>query len=143
MKDFNKIINIEFDETNRIVHLQFNELLKFEFHIEFKEYSNYVENYVGNIASTDNRCYLVIDMHNLIIEPNMKNLYIAHAQKMYQNFLHHNGVARYGAQITRVTVKISHKEKLKQDPHLFRNKEEAYEYIYNLIKQNKTAKIEQ
>jgi hypothetical protein len=85
------------------------------------------------------RIYLVINMANLIIEPELKTDYAAHAREISDKYLMPGGVARYGYQITRITVRVGYNEYLSEDPNIFDSRQEAYDYIYSLIEKDKTV----
>lgn len=83
----------------------------------------------------DGRFYLIVDMSNLIIEPELTDIYAKHAGAICEKYIFPDGVARYGFEITRVTVRRGHEEYLNKDPNIFNSRQDAYVYINSLIEQ--------
>jgi len=79
------------------------------------------------------RFYVVVDLSGLVIDTNLAQAYGARAQKMAKGYLEPNGFARYGYQITRVTVMLASESSPDFEKNLFSTREEAFEYIRTLI----------
>ncbi len=54
---------------------------------------------------------MIVDLTKFIIEPKLSNCYAEKIQTIAQNCLFPNGLARYGYQITRMTVRLGHEKK--------------------------------
>jgi hypothetical protein len=135
-----KIFNIDqvvvdFDEEHRILHAAYvtavHPTTPEHLEVIFTAFKNLLEKYAG----TD-RIYLIVDMTNFIVEPELKAAYAYHAREIYEKYIYPRGVARYGYQITRITVRSSHGEYLNESPNIFNSREEAENYIHSLIRQN-------
>lgn len=126
----------EFDEQRRILHVAYRRRVHptTEEHLEkvFANFRRLMDDY-----TQAGRIYLIIDMSNLIIEPDLKAFYIGHARSVIEKYIMPRGVARYGFQITRITVRAGYQQYMDEPPNVFNSREEAYQYIYSLIKKNK------
>ncbi|MEZ5360538.1 MAG: hypothetical protein R3F48_17120 [Candidatus Zixiibacteriota bacterium] len=125
-------VRVDFDKQKNIIHIGFGE--EVTIHTENELYAMYgkFEQYLKSLGS-DRRYYLVIDMSNLIINQNLAHQYAMEISRLSKKYLHDDGIARYGYQMTRIVVKRAHEEYLNKDPRLFGNKKEAYDYIESLI----------
>jgi hypothetical protein len=123
----------EFDEQNRILHTAYScrvhPTSETHLNIIFSAYKEKVAQFAES-----GRVYLIIDMSNLIIEPDLKAAYAAQAKDIIEKYIMPHGVARYGFQITRITVRAGYDRYMHDAPNIFNSKEEAYDYIYSLIK---------
>lgn len=124
-------ITSEFDSEKRILHLSLEEKhcvrTKAQMEEDFLILYRLVEEYAAQKP-----VYLILDITNLVIDPDLAGVYAKCAEKLNSRFVYPNGAARYGSQITRVTVKRAHREYLDNDPALFFTREEAYAYIENV-----------
>ena len=122
----------EFDEQNRILHTAYSRRVHpaTEEHLDiiFSAYKNKLA-----LFAASERIYLIVDMSNLIIEPELKAGYAAQAKDIIEKYVKPHGVARYGFQITRITVRAGYDRYMHDNPNIFNSREEAYRYIYSLI----------
>lgn len=132
-----KIIG-EFDENKRIFHLSATEVLRIESKQQLEELCSAVFSKLSKYVDSD-RCYMIVDLSKFAIDPKLTDCYAEKIQTISENCLYFNGLARYGYQITRMTVRKGHETKISGDPNLFGNKQEAYEFINNLIQQKSSA----
>ena len=123
---------VEYDEHHRIVHISVKKprRLTTKRHLEqaFARLREVLDTYID-----EGRVYLIIDMSNLIIEPDLKSIYAALAHAISEKYIAPHGIARYGYQITRVTVRTGYSDHLREEPNIFNSREEAYTYIHALI----------
>ena len=85
------------------------------------------------------RCYFIVDISMIAIDNHLANEYMRHVQKLLDAYIHPNGIARYGFEITRITAMEGHRHMAdEKDPHLFATRDEAYAYILGLIRRRTT-----
>lgn len=126
---------VNFDEERRILHVAY----RYRVHpttiehldIVFASFRKMLDKYTDS-----GRVYLIIDMTNIIVEPNLKSAYAERARPIIEKYVMPRGVARYGYQITRITVRASYREHMGESPNIFNSREEAYDYITSLIEKN-------
>jgi hypothetical protein len=82
------------------------------------------------------RMYMIIDVTNLIIPPELSRLYGRLAAEVYNTYAFSNGIARFGHQITRVAVRRGYMDYMDDEPNLFGTRTEAENYIRALIARN-------
>jgi hypothetical protein len=136
------LFQFEFDGDNRILHLSYRSVL----YIKTEErlrllmggFSEYLQSHFGT-----ERIYIVINMSRLIIEPELSRLYGQLAGEISDAFTHPNGIARYGHQITRITVRRGYTEYRNEDPNLFGTRVEAEGFIRSLIARTRAESPEQ
>jgi len=78
--------------------------------------------------------FLVVDLSKIIIEPDEIGEYSRIVKSIMDTYLYPNGIARYGFDIGRITIRLSHASFLDGDPNLFNTREEAIRYIILLAK---------
>jgi len=133
-------LDLEFDQTRRILHIGF----KSRIHPTTKEQLDRKFAVLGEILgpyTKSGRVYLIINMSNVIFEPELKTAYVANAQAIQDKYIMPDGIARYGFQITRITVRQGYAEQSGEDPHIFNSREEAFAYIEALIERHQSAGI--
>lgn len=132
MKD---IVITEFDEARRILHLayrkKFHPTTKEHLDLLFASFRQLLDTYIGS-----GRIYLIVDMTNFIVEPELKAVYASHARAVSEKYIMPHGIARYGFQITRITVRAGYEAYITDSPNIFNSREEAFEYINSLIEKN-------
>jgi len=130
----------DFDEEKRILHLscrnKTHPTTKEHLRIKFDAFRELLAKYTAT-----GRIYLIIDMSNFILEPELIKLYAREAKRIRDIYIMPNGIARYGFQITRITVRQSYTQYLGEDPNIFNSRQEAYSYIYSLIEEHKRSGI--
>jgi hypothetical protein len=134
------IYDIGFDESRRILHLAHKRTLHptTPAHLEtiFQALRRELDQYISA-----GRIYLIINMTNFILEPDMKTRYAELARGIRDIYIMPNGIARYGFQITRITVRQSYDRYLCESPNIFNSRGEAFAYINSLIDRHKKAGI--
>ena len=133
MPDLEKII-AEFDPDYRIVHITAKEPLKFSKVEEALAFSKKVQSILNDFLSPG-RGYMITDYSKIIIDPGLIDTYGQEMRIIMDTYLYPNGVARYGFEITRITAKMSHANFLGGTPNLFDTREEAFEFIRGLTKE--------
>lgn len=123
----------EFDEEYRIMHLSASKPIEVKTKQELKMLCQEVGMRLQNYAD-GKRCFMVVDLGAIIIEPDLAESYSQKVQAMTDNFLYPSGLIRYGYQMTRVTAKIGYQTGKLKNLLLFPTKFEAYDYIKKLKK---------
>jgi hypothetical protein len=126
---------IDFDEKHRILHIAYRRTIHPTSEKNLDAIFSAFEEVLAEYTKSG-RIYLIIDMTNIIIEPELKAAYIARARAIMDKYIFPGGIARYGFQITRITVRAGFDQYTHDNPNIFNSKEEAYEYIYSLIEKN-------
>jgi len=124
--------DLTFDDNRRILHLGYKERYHIATEIDLKTTMTAFDSMLHQL-SAQGRIYLIVDMSNLIIEPELSEAYARFVQHITETHVMPGGIARYGYQITRVTVRLGYAEYLDDSPNIFGSREEAYDYIYSLI----------
>ncbi len=125
-------LNLTFDDSRRILHLGYKEPFHIATEIDLKATMTAFDSLLCQL-SVEGRIYLIIDMSNLIIEPELSEAYAHYVRHITETHVMPGGIARHGYQITRITVRRGYAEYLDDSPNIFGSREEAYEYIYSLI----------
>ena len=130
------IYKIKFDESLHIMQLGYDKPVhlrtKNQLVVFFDTFRTICDRY-----KSSGRFYLIINMTNLVIEPELCCIYAQNAKSIIDNYIIPDGVARYGHQITRLTVRRAYSDHLGEDPHIFSSFAEASAHIQNLISKNK------
>lgn len=135
MTQIQDYLEIEFDKSARILHLSY----KAKIHATTRQHLDAKFTALRSILNKyaeHGRIYLIIDMSNFIMDPELKSSYAAHAKAISEQYIMPRGIARYGYQITRITVRAGYRD-LGESPNIFGTREEAYDYIYALIKEQR------
>jgi len=124
-----------FDRHTNIVEIAYRD----DFHInnekELRQYFSAVSEYLESIKQYG-EVYIIVDISNFVVEPNLASTYAELVDVLTRKYLHKNGIARYGYQITRITLKRAYEEYLERNPNIFRTKNEAYKYIESISKKD-------
>lgn len=135
-----EIFVTEFDEARRILHMAYKRTIHpttpAHLEMKFKIFREMLDQYIPT-----GKIYLIIDMTNFILEPDLKTKYAELARLIRDEYIMPNGIARYGFQITRITVRQSYNIYLSENPNIFNSCQEAYAYIYSLIDRHRRAGI--
>ncbi len=128
----------EFDEARRILHFAYKRTIHptTPEHLEMKFLAlrNLLDQYISS-----GRIYLIIDMANFILEPELKTKYAELVRGIRDTYIMPSGIARYGFQITRITVRQGYNIYLGESPNIFNSRGEAYAYINSLIDRHREA----
>jgi hypothetical protein len=126
---------VEFDPALRIVHLGASELMQFDAPEKLEPWFAALAKILDRFIA-DGRVYLIIDMGNILFDPSLADVYARHVRAILEKYIYPGGIARYGFQITRVTVRRGYSDHLKETPHIFNTRAEAEAYIKALIEKN-------
>lgn len=139
--DTSDLMHAEFDSARRIVLLSYPNLIEItdrqNLDQVFAEAAVILTRYAAG-----GRLYLIVDLHNISIDPSLAEEYSAHVTALSEQYLYPGGIARYGFQLTRVTVLRGYAEVLKLNPNLFNTRQEAEAYISSLIVESETSKYQ-
>jgi hypothetical protein len=86
---------------------------------------------------------MVVDLAKFAIDPDLADIYMQKIGMLFQTYLYPNGLARYGYQITRVTIMMGKDSDPTSAEGLFANRFQAYRYIHRQIRQRATVPKEQ
>lgn len=134
MSNENNVI-VEFDQEKRILHLSAREPNHVCKENELNTLCSSVQEIIKSYC-TDERCYMIVNLASFIIEPDLFKQYAEKISSIYEKYIFPNGLARYGYQVTRVTVRLAQMENESVEPLLFTSKDEAFKYVNRLIEQN-------
>lgn len=129
----------EFDPEKRILHLSAKRVLRITDEERLTALCGAVQDVLERCRP--GRCYLIVDLAKFSIDPKLSALYTDKILAICETYLFPGGIARYGYQITRVTIKIGSRERPESDTHLFGSKAEAFAYIHRLIRENAASGI--
>lgn len=131
-------IAVDFDERYRILHVASRVIIHptspEHLGIVFAAFKKMLDKYTAT-----GRIYLIIDMSNIVIEPELRAAYSDYARDIYQKYVYPQGVARYGYQITRITVRSGHGTYLQENPNIFNSRDEAESYIHSMIERHQSS----
>lgn len=126
------IFAVDFDKEKSIIHIAYKQKVvietKAQLEAKFSRFQKLLDRY-----SDGGHLYVIINVSNLIIEPGLSEAYARLANEICEKSIYPNGIARYGYQITRLTVRKGYADHLKGNPNIFASREEAYDYILGLI----------
>ncbi|HOP07591.1 MAG TPA: hypothetical protein PLF13_09900 [candidate division Zixibacteria bacterium] len=131
MEQFRNLLEVEYDDTNRIVYLTASETISISCETEMIQLCSTIRETLDQYGPE--RLYLVMDLLRFAIEPSLAELYAERVRSLTEDYLYPDGLARYGYQITRVTIMLGAENKKATKDLFFTNKEEACQYIYNRI----------
>ena len=127
---------VDFDESRRIMHLAYARRIRLQtkHHVDqsFALFQTVCERYYSQ-----GRFYLIIDISNLVIEPELTAVYAKNVKKILDKYILPRGVARYGHQITRLTIRRAYSDYLGENPQIFATRGEACAYIDEVINANR------
>ena len=130
--DNQKHFSMEFDPSRRIVWLSFPKAVEFRDRKQMDDNFRKVESELESYFRGE-RIYLVVDIHNLIIDPSLAEALAAGAKAIADKYVYPGGIARFGLQITRATIRRGYQDHLREDPNIFTTREEAEDYVESLI----------
>jgi hypothetical protein len=134
--DITKHLHFEFDQENRILYLSGNEFTGITTEERLTAVMEAIRAEMKR-HSTSSRMYMIIDVKNLVIPPELSHSYGQLAADIYTEYAFPEGVARFGHQLTRVAVRRGYMDYMEDDPHIFSTREEAELYIRSLIARQK------
>ena len=122
---------VEFDETRRVIHIAATSPMQISAEEQLEILCETVQQLLTQHGHE--RVYMIVDITNLGIDPHLNKSYGKSICKIAEQFLYPGGIARYGYQITRVTVELGLAADKEWLGHLFRTRDEAELYIDGLI----------
>lgn len=126
---------VDFDESRRIMYLAYERRIhlktKSQLDQSFELFQSICDRYYSQ-----KKFYLIIDMSNVVIEPELTAVYAKNAKKIIEKYIFPGGVARFGHQITRLTVRRAYADYLTEKPQIFSTRGEACAYIDEVIVAN-------
>jgi len=129
---YDKEIIGEFDSQKRIFHLTAKNKIRVMDMEQLDELCMAVQTLLKKNAGSD-RCYMIVDISKIIIDPSLAEPYGRKIRQIAQSCLYPDGLARYGFQITRLTVRLSDNENNNFHQNLFSTRKEAFDYINKII----------
>ncbi|MFH1687628.1 MAG: hypothetical protein ABIE70_08930 [bacterium] len=124
----------DFDPSTRIVHITCSEAAHIRTARHLHDLFDALHRQLSRCGPE--RIYLMIDLGKIVIDPALKPVYAKRAHETIRKYVHPRGVARYGFQITRVTVKATFDNETTSAANIFDTRHEAEEYIHSLILQS-------
>ena len=137
----NEDLIAEFDPETRIIHFTARKRIVFNSIEDGHQLSDFVKATLDKHLA-GKRGYMITDYSKIAIEPILLNLYAREMKEIIDTYLYPGGIARYGMDITRITAKMGHAAYIGGNPNLFNTKEEALDYINNLIEIHQNSDFE-
>ncbi len=122
---------VEFDDSRRILHLSSSEPLEIREPDQLDVMCHMVHDLLAQYGPK--RLYMIVDITNIAIDPSLSEAYGRKIRKIAEQFLYPGGIARYGYQITRVTVELGLSSDEYRLANLFQSRAAAEQYIDSLI----------
>ncbi len=139
VEDYLANLKIDFDPQTRIVHLSTHRPVVLASSEQIELQRKVLEDVVCRYGPEP--IYLIIELPRFIIEPSLAFVYANRLATLAHEHVPPEGIARYGLNLTRVTVKMAHSNNLKHDPNLFATRSEAEAYIRSLIAKNSPSRV--
>lgn len=141
VEDYLGNLRIDFDSDNRILHLSAHQTTVLASPEQIDLQGQALERTLKRYGPEP--LYVIIDLPRFVIEPSLAPVYSSKMVAVVQGYVYPKGVARYGLNMTRVTVKMAHVSHPNQAANLFSTRAEAEEYIRGLIKQQRPVQSSQ
>ncbi len=122
---------IDFDGAKRILHLSAKTPVPVRTESELDLMCGTVYNILDKLCESD-RVYMIVDIGKIIIDPKLAEKYAAKIQTLKEKFIYRGGMARYGMNMTRVTIMIGYKMHLLDEQNIFLSYDAARRYIDSL-----------
>jgi hypothetical protein len=126
-----EVLSVEFDESKRVLHLAANQPTEISTMEQLIGMCRMVHEVVSQYGPE--RLYLIVDITNIAIDPKLNEAYGHKISGIAEKFLFPGGIARYGYQITRVTIEMGLAEDEKHIDGMFDSRAAAEAYIDGLI----------
>lgn len=130
--DITALFRFEFDDADRILHMAPKDSVHMATEQQLTNIMDAFGEYLVRYRDAG-PIHIIIDMTHLIIEPELSGAYGRLAGRIGEVYAFPGGIARYGHQITRITVRRGYMEQSGADPNLFGTRSEAEAYIRSLI----------
>lgn len=131
---------VDFDPADRVVHIGASERMN----IAIPEMLNAWFSALAQILDRfvkGGRIYLIVDVNNILFDPSLAKIYADNVRTIMEKYTYPGGIARYGFQITRVTVRRGYGDFLKENPNIFNTRTEAETYIKGMIEKDRSGAI--
>ncbi len=125
------VLCCEFDALDRIVYLSYKEMVAVATQDQLDDLMTAFRDFLEQYRA-EGSVYIIIDMSHLTIDPALSDAYVRWAGAIADTYAYPGGIARYGHQITRVTVRRGYRDHRADSPNLFGTRQEAYAYIQSL-----------
>ncbi len=122
---------IEFDPAINTLHLSATGPIHVTTRVQLNELCHVVNQALDDHVTTG-KCFLLVDIAKVVIEPDLAEPYSEKIGKLCKSYILPDGLVRYGSGITRVTAQIGHEAFQLDTPRLFRTKSEALKYIRDM-----------
>lgn len=136
VEDYRANLEIEFDTGSRILHLSARRPVVLANSAQMDLQREAVEQVLRQ--SGPEPVYVMVHLPRFIIDPGLAPVYASRIVKTIQKYAHAGGIARYGLNMTRVTVKMAYSSILNQEPNLFATRSEAEAYIHGIVAGNRS-----
>ena len=123
---------IEIDRQKGLLHLTAEGIIRIEDEAHLDQLCGEVGDVLDELPR-DRRYCLMVNISLIVIVPELAKAYSEKVDYLCENFLYADGLVRYGHQITRLTARLSHEKYLHNDPHLFGTRQEAEDYLQELM----------
>ncbi len=128
-------IAVEFDKTRHVLHLSSIDRIEISQPPQLDGMCAMVSDLLARYGPE--RLYMIVDITNIVIDPSLSEVYGRKIRKIADKFLHPGGIARYGYQITRITIEMALSSDESLLGNLFSSRLAAELYIDNLILRSK------
>jgi len=129
---------IDFDSENKILHITGTQKIIVKAQAELEAFCDFVQRTMSE-GCGGGLGYLIVDMSRIVIDPSLVHSYAEHVSSLMGRCVHDNGIARYGYEITRLTVRQGYRELPGEDPNIFATKAEALAFIMSQIERNRQS----
>jgi hypothetical protein len=129
----------EFDHNHMILHVSGKTTIMVKTEAELEMFCQFVrETMEANCGGGPG--YMIVDMSRVLIDPSLAHVYAEHVRNLIGRYIHTNGIARYGYEITRLTARQGYLEIADEDPNIFATRAEAHAFIMSLIERNSRSR---
>lgn len=129
---------LEFDSLTRIMHITGEERLYLTTQKDLCRLYEHIHRRLEGIPQAG-MVYIVTNLSQLIIDPNLAPLFAVKSRELLDLFEFLGGIARYGYQVSRLTIRHGYRIAGLESPNLFGARPEAFAYIYGLIRRHRAA----
>ncbi len=128
----------DFDHNHQILHVSGKAKIEVSTEAELELFCRFVrETMAANCGEGPG--YMIVDMSRILIDPSLVHVYAEHVRKLIGRYIHTNGIARYGYEITRLTARQGYREIADEDPNIFVTRADAHAFIMSLIERNRRS----
>lgn len=139
--DISSLVVFNYDPETAIAELSSRETIRVETPEMLNMMCSYVNNLLDGLPGTG-PYYLAVDVSKIAIDPGLTDKYQEKIIKIGEKFLYPNGLARYGYEITRVTIQLMNHKLGYQFGRLFYSRKDAMAYLECLSAECQHAPVE-